>query len=150
MIPDLVAELRERFHDQSYDLLSNNCNNFTDEMSKLLLGTGIPDHIVSLPEEVMSTPFGQMIKPMLTGMQARLGSVSENPPAAPPPPPVKGPTEEEVDKKAKEEFEKTLKSEFQSLIAQGDLTPNQAAALALERVRDLYRARESTGEKSQA
>lgn len=148
MIPDLVAELRERFHDQSYDLLSNNCNNFTDEMSKLLLSTGIPNHIVGLPEEVMSTPFGQMIKPMLTGMQARLGSVSETPPA--PPPPVKAQTKEEVDKKAKEEFEKRLKSEFQSLIAQGDLTPNQAAALALERVRDLYRARESTGEKSQA
>lgn len=30
-----------------------------------LVGKGIPDHITSLPETVLSTPFGQMLKPQL-------------------------------------------------------------------------------------
>lgn len=42
VIHDLVADLRHRFSEWSYSLLSNNCNNFTDELSKLLVGTGIP------------------------------------------------------------------------------------------------------------
>eukprot|EP00210_Caulerpa_lentillifera_P006770 g6469.t1 len=146
VISDLLADLRTRFSDQSYDLLSNNCNNFTDEMAKLLLGTGIPDHIVGLPDEVMSTPLGQMIKPMLMSVQTRLGSVSETPVPAPAPVAPK----QDPAQRTKEEFERKLKREFQALIAQGNLTPNQAAALALERVQSSQRAGENTGEKSQA
>ena len=30
-----------------------------------LVGTGIPDRITSLPQDVLNTPFGQMLKPQL-------------------------------------------------------------------------------------
>ena len=50
---------------QSYDLFTHNCNNFTNDFAMFLLGRGIPDHITSLPQTVLNTPFGQMLKPQL-------------------------------------------------------------------------------------
>ena len=50
---------------QSYDLFLHNCNNFTNDFAMFLLGKGIPDHITSLPQTVLNTPFGQMLKPQL-------------------------------------------------------------------------------------
>ena len=53
------------FREQSYDLFLHNCNNFTNDFAMFLLGKGIPDHITSLPQTVLNTPFGQMLKPQL-------------------------------------------------------------------------------------
>eukprot|EP00828_Plagiopyla_frontata_P046425 TRINITY_DN8244_c0_g1_i1.p1 TRINITY_DN8244_c0_g1~~TRINITY_DN8244_c0_g1_i1.p1 ORF type:complete len:216 (+),score=43.97 TRINITY_DN8244_c0_g1_i1:265-912(+) len=53
---------------ESYDLFNNNCNNFTDEAAKFLVGKGIPDYISGLPNEILNTPFGQMIKPIVDGL----------------------------------------------------------------------------------
>ena len=50
---------------QSYDLFLHNCNNFTNDFAMFLVGKGIPDHITSLPQTVLNTPFGQMLKPQL-------------------------------------------------------------------------------------
>ena len=77
------------------DLFHNNCNNFSDEVSHFLLGTGIPAHITGLPAEVLSTPLGQSLKPMIEGMQASMcAEAGSNDPftaraaAAPTPPAV--------------------------------------------------------------
>ena len=71
-----------------YDLLNHNCNNFSHETCQFLTGKGIPQHILDLPREVvqqmisnkspckdiinssqvMSTPMGQMLAPMLQQM----------------------------------------------------------------------------------
>lgn len=48
-----------------YDLFAHNCNNFTNDFAMFLVGKGIPDHITSLPQTVLNTPFGQMLKPQL-------------------------------------------------------------------------------------
>ena len=53
-------------------MLKNNCNNFTDECAKFLLSKGIPDYIVNLPSEVLSTQMGQMIKPIIDQMQNKV------------------------------------------------------------------------------
>ena len=53
------------YQDQSYDLFLHNCNNFTNDFSMFLIGKGIPGHITSLPQTVLNTPFGQMLKPQL-------------------------------------------------------------------------------------
>ena len=50
---------------QSYDLFAHNCNNFTNDLAMFLLGKGIPEHITSLPQTVLNTPFGQMLKSQL-------------------------------------------------------------------------------------
>ncbi len=77
------------------DLFHNNCNNFSDEVSHFLLGKGIPAHITGLPAEVLATPLGQSLKPMIEGMQANMmAEAGSNDPftaraaAAPTPPAV--------------------------------------------------------------
>ncbi|KAK6533449.1 hypothetical protein TWF694_002389 [Orbilia ellipsospora] len=66
---DVVAEylesIKEIYGPESYDLFMHNCNNFTDDFSTFLVGKGIPKHITSLPADVLSTPFGQMLRPTI-------------------------------------------------------------------------------------
>lgn len=42
MIHDFLADVHERFNAQTYNLLTNNCNNFSNEMATFLVGKGIP------------------------------------------------------------------------------------------------------------
>ncbi len=39
----------------SYNLLEHNCNNFSHDLSLLLVGKPIPSHIIDLPKEIMNT-----------------------------------------------------------------------------------------------
>jgi hypothetical protein len=69
--PDFHAFLegiKSRFNMYTYHLLENNCNDFTKECAVFLTGRPIPDHISGLPAEVMATPFGAMIRPLIDGM----------------------------------------------------------------------------------
>jgi hypothetical protein len=67
-----LRSINHRFTQETYDLLNNNCNNFSDEVSRFLLGLGIPTHIVDLPRIVFSTPGGAMLRPMIEGMQQNI------------------------------------------------------------------------------
>ncbi|PSC68604.1 desumoylating isopeptidase 1 [Micractinium conductrix] len=69
---ELLAELSERYTPEAYSLFTNNCNNFSAELAQLLCGADIPAHITGLPQEVLATPFGQMIAPMLSGLEQQL------------------------------------------------------------------------------
>ena len=42
MIQDFLADIHDRFNATTYNLLSNNCNNFSDEMAQFLTGSTIP------------------------------------------------------------------------------------------------------------
>lgn len=68
----LPSVRRPRFTAETYHLFTNNCNNFTDECSKFLLGHGIPESIVGLPREVLATPLGAMLRPMVEQMQSSM------------------------------------------------------------------------------
>ncbi|KAL4427632.1 hypothetical protein ABPG75_001721 [Micractinium tetrahymenae] len=72
---ELLAELSERYTPQAYSLFSNNCNNFSSEFAQLLVGRDIPSHITALPSTVLNTPFGQMIAPMLSGLEQQMRSM---------------------------------------------------------------------------
>jgi hypothetical protein len=71
-----LREIEPRFTPEKYDLFKNNCNNFTDECSHFLLSKGIPEHITGLPEEILKTPMGQMLKPIIDQMQNQVMSQS--------------------------------------------------------------------------
>ncbi len=58
MFMDLLREIAPRYTPQTYNVLSHNCNNFTDECSELLIGEGIPKDIVDLPKTFLATPLG--------------------------------------------------------------------------------------------
>jgi thiol-disulfide isomerase/thioredoxin len=57
--------------DQAYDLWTHNCNNFSNDLATFLLGHGIPDHIANLPQTVLDTPFGRVLRPQIDEMVGR-------------------------------------------------------------------------------
>jgi len=66
-----------KFSGHAYDLFQNNCNNFSHHaaLHGLLLERGVPQYILDIPQKFLSSPMGQMIKPMLESMQVQGGSV---------------------------------------------------------------------------
>lgn len=46
---------------EAYDIIENNCNNFTNWLSNFLVDKSIPDHILDLPKKVKDTDFFKMI-----------------------------------------------------------------------------------------
>ncbi|RWS25042.1 hypothetical protein B4U80_04571 [Leptotrombidium deliense] len=55
----------------TYDLFHHNCNNFSNEVATFLVGKGIPKEIVDLPNEVLSTPLGQILRTYLQSFDVR-------------------------------------------------------------------------------
>ncbi|XP_062331016.1 desumoylating isopeptidase 1b [Osmerus eperlanus] len=53
------------YRNDKYHLLEHNCNTFTNEVAQFLTGSQIPAHITNLPSEILSTPFGQVLRPLL-------------------------------------------------------------------------------------
>ncbi|CAH8355179.1 unnamed protein product [Eruca vesicaria subsp. sativa] len=56
-----LEEISPRYTAESYNLLTHNCNNFSNEVAQFLVGKGIPDYILQLPSEVMNSPMGGLI-----------------------------------------------------------------------------------------
>lgn len=68
VILEYLESLKQIYTAEAYDLFLHNCNNFSNDFAMFLVGKGIPDHITSLPQTVLNTPFGQMLKPQLDSM----------------------------------------------------------------------------------
>ncbi|CAH1434728.1 unnamed protein product [Lactuca virosa] len=56
-----LDEILPRYTQETYSLLSRNCKNFSSEVAQFLVGVSIPDYILNLPNEVMSSPMGALI-----------------------------------------------------------------------------------------
>eukprot|EP00834_Sanchytrium_tribonematis_P003664 NODE_150_length_15491_cov_0.365644.p4 type:complete len:523 gc:universal NODE_150_length_15491_cov_0.365644:5262-3694(-) len=65
---EFIQELNSKFTAENYHLLNFNCNTFTNECCHFLLGKSIPERIINLPSEFLSTPMGQMLQPMISQM----------------------------------------------------------------------------------
>ncbi|PVH99429.1 DUF862-domain-containing protein [Periconia macrospinosa] len=68
VILEYLESLKTIYTAEAYDLFLHNCNNFSNDFAMFLVGKGIPEHITSLPQTVLNTPFGQMLKPRLDAM----------------------------------------------------------------------------------
>ncbi|CAG9461585.1 unnamed protein product [Pedinophyceae sp. YPF-701] len=79
VVQAFLAELSPSYTQETYSLLSHNCNNFSDDFAQMLVGKGIRQDILDLPKTVMSTPMGQLLIPVLEQMQERLRSVEAVP-----------------------------------------------------------------------
>lgn len=56
-----LEEISPRYTAETYSLLSHNCNNFSNEVAQFLVGKTIPEYILNLPNEVMSSPMGALV-----------------------------------------------------------------------------------------
>ncbi|KAI4272545.1 MAG: hypothetical protein LQ337_005239 [Flavoplaca oasis] len=83
IVLEYLDSLKEVYTTESYDLFTHNCNNFTNDFAMFLLGKGIPEHITSLPQTVLNTPFGQMLKPQLDSAMRGITQAPVAPAAVP-------------------------------------------------------------------
>jgi hypothetical protein len=51
----LLDEIKEEFTIKTYHIIRNNINTFADRIANLLLGQGIPPHILNQPQQLFST-----------------------------------------------------------------------------------------------
>ncbi|KAL1211924.1 DeSI-like protein [Cardamine amara subsp. amara] len=84
-----LEEISPRYTAEAYNLLTHNCNNFSNEVSQFLVGKEIPAYILQLPTEVLNSPMGGLIMPMLQGLETTLksGAVPQVPQFRPQPQP---------------------------------------------------------------
>ncbi|PWN48675.1 DUF862-domain-containing protein [Violaceomyces palustris] len=78
-LAEIMSDLGERFRPEDYNLLEWNCNHFSQELSIILTGNGIPQYIRNLPGDFLSTPFGSMLRPQIDAMFQRAGPSSTPP-----------------------------------------------------------------------
>jgi hypothetical protein len=68
-----LQSINHRFTQATYSLLRHNCNNFANEVAQFLLnGQGIPEHIIRLPQEFLSSPLGATLAPMIEQMENQM------------------------------------------------------------------------------
>ncbi|PWN94097.1 DUF862-domain-containing protein [Acaromyces ingoldii] len=67
-IKEIIGHLSDTYTAQAYHLLNFNCNTFSNELSNILVGQNIPERITNLPQDFLSTPFGQMMAPQIDAM----------------------------------------------------------------------------------
>ena len=63
-----IKSINSQFTINTYDVLRHNCNHFTDAALFFLVGKHLPDSILKQHEEILNTPMGQMVRPMLENM----------------------------------------------------------------------------------
>eukprot|EP00915_Cephaloidophora_sp_WS-2016_P002758 GHVH01003722.1.p1 GENE.GHVH01003722.1~~GHVH01003722.1.p1 ORF type:complete len:374 (+),score=46.09 GHVH01003722.1:90-1211(+) len=56
-----LLSIRNKFHNDFYDLTRWNCNHFSDYILKYLVGKGAPQVIVNMPSDVESTLIGKLV-----------------------------------------------------------------------------------------
>ncbi|CAD6212857.1 unnamed protein product [Miscanthus lutarioriparius] len=71
---EFLREIGPRYTPATYKLLSHNCNNFSNEAAQFLAGAAIPGYILELPNQVMNSPVGALILPMIQGLETSLGA----------------------------------------------------------------------------
>jgi hypothetical protein len=68
-----LQSINHRFTSATYSLLRHNCNNFANEVAQFLLnGRGIPEHIIRLPHEFLTSPLGATLAPMIESMESQM------------------------------------------------------------------------------
>lgn len=72
---EFLREIGPRYYTlATYKLLNHNCNSFSNEAAQFLAGSAIPSYILELPNQVMNSPVGALILPMIQGLEASLGA----------------------------------------------------------------------------
>ena len=73
---EYLQEISPHFTYVEYNIINYNCNNFTNTVAEFVLGKGIPEEIINLPQDLLSTPLGKMMEPIISQMTTNLKSMS--------------------------------------------------------------------------
>lgn len=65
--------LAKQYKQTNYDVLSNNCNNFSDDLVYFLTGNHIPQDIKNLPQMAMQTVTARIFRPVLNAYLGGFG-----------------------------------------------------------------------------
>jgi hypothetical protein len=68
LFEEYLNEIDGQYTINTYDILKNNCNHFTDHIAQFLTGNPISDDYIKQHEQLMNTPIGNFILPMLESM----------------------------------------------------------------------------------
>lgn len=74
---------RNGFGPTDYNLLTNNCNHFSQAAVRYLVGVDIPEDIRTMIPRIMSTPLGRMLAPMITQTVGAIGNDNRGSSAVP-------------------------------------------------------------------
>lgn len=61
----LQEHMKPKYRPDNYDVLTHNCNCFSEDVVRFLTGKGIPESVRRLPELVMDTPGATLLRPFL-------------------------------------------------------------------------------------
>jgi len=84
MFMEFLQQIQARFNEDSFNVFTNNSNDFVDECLDFLTGNHIPDFIKNVPQGVMTTQLGKTIQPYLTTLTQKIKSSTQSLFSAPP------------------------------------------------------------------
>lgn len=61
----MKTKMRKKYNYATYDVITNNCNNFTNDISYFLIHRGIRRSIISLPGDLLSGGLAKLMRPFL-------------------------------------------------------------------------------------
>jgi len=61
----LSSNLAKNYRKDNYDVLTHNCNGFSNEATDFLTGASIPEQVINLPQLVMATTTAKLLRPLL-------------------------------------------------------------------------------------
>ena len=67
-LKNYIKSINSQFTVNTYDVLKHNCNHFTDAALFFLVGKHLPNSILKQHEEILNTPLGQFVRPLLENM----------------------------------------------------------------------------------
>lgn len=68
MFDEYLKEIESKYSIQTYNILYNNCNHFTNDILVFLTGSEVPSYILKQHEEIANTSLGKMFMPMIEQM----------------------------------------------------------------------------------
>ncbi|KAI3742034.1 hypothetical protein L1987_59713 [Smallanthus sonchifolius] len=74
-----LKEISPHYTQETYNIMTHNCNTFSNEVAQFLVGTSIPEYILNLPNEVQGSPLAPLMMPLIHNLEGTLrkGEVPE-------------------------------------------------------------------------
>ena len=73
-----LRSINSKFTSNNYDLISHNCNHFSDTALYFLTGKHLPEVILKQHEEILKTPLGKQIRPLLESLAGIANTQNNN------------------------------------------------------------------------